>query len=105
MLTVKRKSSSKVHELGDFTFASGSNEAETALIRNSVVAQHADIKTHENDGPSKWVKTVGFGAILAILVLSTNVALLAWVTSSFAHKGGIATIFEGNIVTLHRRAG
>ena len=43
----------------------------------------------------KWRTTVSVGALLATLVLATNVCLLVWATSSFPNKDGVATVFEG----------
>ena len=92
----------EVYELDDST--GSRHEAETSLIHKSPVAKDADTNSRERDPFSKWKTTVCLGAILATLVLSTNIALLVWATSSFVNNDGIATIFEGNTITLYRRA-
>ena len=99
-MTVYFDSRSEVHELADAK-GSSKNEAKTALIHDSAVAKDDSVTARQRGPLSKWKTTVCIGATLATLVLSTNVALLAWVTRSFEQDDGIATIFEGKATTLH----
>ena len=60
-----------------------------------LTASERDEKAPIKHRSGKWRTTVSLGALLALLVLLTNIGVLAWAKGTYGDPDGIATVYEG----------